>query len=163
MVRTIFIFTILFTLKLCAQTTVYAATPEGLPDKNRYCLFDYGKFLICDDSNGSLKHLTSFEEHQTVVFSKDHITINLAKSTSANDMHMIFGYTNEERKIFFAKVEKKEDKVYISLEPSSEEIKNAPYVYDKKVYDANGNIIAFIEGDTKFGAAWYLLMAKSGH
>jgi hypothetical protein len=156
----IFLFIALFISKLFAQTTVFAVTSEGVADKNKYCIFKYGKFTVCDNCKEVPKDSASFEEFRTVVFFDDHITIQLERPTGPQNMHMIFGYLTEENKVLFAKVEKKESVVNISFEPSSEELKEAPYIYDKKVFDSSGNIIAIIEGEAKYGAAWYLLTSK---
>lgn len=157
MVKKAVILLLLFALKMNAQTFVYAATPEGIADKNRFCVFKYGKFALCDNCKESFTDSSSFKEYHTVVFYEDRITILLEKPKGPHNMNMIFGRFTDEKKVLLAKSEKKGDSIHVSFEPSAEELNNAPYIYDKKVFDSNGNVIAFIEGEAKYGAAWCLL------
>lgn len=145
---------------LRSQTTVFAATSEGLIDRTNYCTFKYGKFSICNNCRESFRDSIAFEEYNTVVFLDDHITLQLKKPEGPQNPHMVFGYVTDEKKVLFAKVEKKDEIIYISFESDAEDIRNAVYIYDKKVFNSNGNIIAFIEGEEKYGAAWYLLTAR---
>jgi hypothetical protein len=160
MMKVVIIFLSISTLIVKSQTTVYAVTPEGITDKANYCTFKNGKFSVCNDCRVSFKDSITYEEYKTVVFMEDHITIQLKKPEGPQNPHMIFGYVTDEKKVLFAKVEEKEEKIYVSFEPNADDIKNAAYVYDKKVFDSSGTIIAFIEGEEKYGAAWYLLTAR---
>jgi hypothetical protein len=148
---------LLLGFKIQSQSKVYAASPQGLPDKDHYTIFKSGKFAICDNCKESFTDSASFEEYHTVVFFEDRIIVQLEKPEGSQSMNVVFGKLTDEKKVLVAKFEKKGDQVHAIYEPTTEELANAPYIYDKKVFDSNGNILAFIEGDAKYGAAWYLL------
>ncbi len=151
------IFLLFFALKFNAQTYVYAASPEGIADKNRFCVFKYGKFAMCDNCKESFTDSSAFKDYHTVVFFEDRITILLEKPEGPHHMNMIFGKFTDEKKVLVSRWERKADSTQVFFEPTADDLNNAPYIYDKKVFDSNGNIIAFIEGEAKYGAAWYLL------
>jgi hypothetical protein len=136
-----------------AQTTVYAATPEGLPNKKKYYFFEYANFFVCDSCKEGFKDGESFEKFKAIYITKDHIMIRVG-ATNNGPQKTLHGYLTNEKKIFFGTYSSDGKEIF---DPTEEQIKNAPYIYDKKIFDADGNIIAFIEGEEKYGAAWYLL------
>ncbi len=158
--RSLLLFTILFATKLFSQTTVYAVTPGGAPDNNRYYTFYYDKIFICDNCKEPFKNETSFEKYKAVIFTGDQIMIHIGPEFNINEKNTIIGYITDEKKILFGRIEMKGDTAIEIYDPTPLEEKNAPYTHDKKVFDTNGNIIAFIEGEEKYGAAWYLLTSK---
>jgi hypothetical protein len=141
------ILVLFFALKINAQTKVYAVTPEGLADKNRFAVFKYGKFAICDNCKESFNDSAAFEEFHTVVFFEDRIIVQLEKPKEPLNTHVVFGKFTDEKKVLVAKIEKKGDLLRTSFDPTAEELNSAPYIYDKKIFDSNGNVIAFIEGE----------------
>jgi hypothetical protein len=161
MVRLMFISLLFCALAARAQTTttVYAATPEGLPNKKQYIFFEYANFFICDSCKEEFTADSMFEKFKSVTFFEHTITIYLNKFKEISEAKLIFGFLTEDKKITMGKGEF-EDKQWKVYDPTAEEILNAPYIFNKKVYDHNGNIIAIIEGEEKYGAAWYLLTSK---
>ncbi len=153
--RTVILF-LFFAFKVNAQTTVYAATPEGLPNKSKYYFFEYANLFVCDSCKEGFKDDGSFERFKTVHFNNDQIIIHFGPKSDKGTM-MFHGYFTNEKKIFYGIYDKDGNEVFA---PKQEEIKTAPYIYDKKIYDSEGKVIAFIEGEEKYGAAWYLLTAR---
>jgi hypothetical protein len=161
MVKALLILFMLCTFFSKAQsvTTVYAATPEGLPNKKKYILFEYANFFVCDSCKMDFKNDTMFEKFKNVTFYEHTVTIYLNKFKDVADAKLLFGFFTDEKKITIGRSEF-EDKQWKVYDPTPEEVRDAPYIFNKKIYDHEGNIIAIIEGEEKYGAAWYLLTSK---
>ncbi len=159
--RIIVLIIVLLSTKLFSQTTVYAATSEGVPDKNNYYTFYYDKVFICNNCKEPFKNETSFEKYKAVIFNGKDIMIHFTKEFDVTDSNTIIGFINEEKKVLFGKITMTGNGGFTeTYDPTPEEEKSAPYLHDKKVFNSNGTIIAFIEGEEKYGAAWYLLTSK---
>lgn len=157
MVRIFFILIFPFALNTVAQTTVYATTAEGLPDKNNYYYFENSKIFICDHCKQPFKDTSSFNNSIVVNFSEDRFVVEYGQVENVQQAKLVIGYLSEEKKILPGKFEVKDGVGNAVYATTPEQESKAPYIYDKKVYNSNGTIIAFIKGDEKYGAAWYFL------
>ncbi len=145
---------LILSLTIKSQTTVYSARPDGTLDKSNYEYYIHatGKILKSDKKtppgmdtvqNVILKIISNkvFVYWSNVHVNENQQSLTMDKTAITNEV----GYLTTDKKIISLKNGK----------PTDEAL--APYIKDNKIYSSDNKIIAFIEGQEIYGAASYLL------